>query len=131
MKSLGLDVAQAHLVDELARAAALGVHQHLGVGVRRARGIQRLGPNSLVHVALAHPHLDVAVGSHPPHVRAEEEVGQEENALVGGNGVDHVEHVAAGAAVVELRLDLGGGVHVADRDVVRETAPSTAARRRR
>ena len=46
--------------------------------------------------------------------------GRKRMPLVLGDGVDHVEHVAAGAAVVELRLHLGGRVDVADGDVVGE-----------
>ena len=120
VQSLRPDVAPAHLVDELARAAALRMHQDLGVRVLLARGVERLGADPLVHVALAQPHLDPPVRPHPAHVGAEEEVGEEEDALVRRDGVDHVEHVAAGAAVVELRLHVGGRVDVAHRDVVRE-----------
>ena len=120
VQTLRLDVAPAHLVDELAGAAALGMHQHLGVRIALPGGVQRLGADALVHVALPHPDLDPPVGPHPAHVGAEEEIGQEEDALVLGDGVDHVEHVAAGAAVVELRLHLRGGVDVAHRDVAGE-----------
>ena len=86
-------------------------------GMRRAHLGQPVGPDAGMHVALAQPHLDVPVRTHASHVRAQEEVGQEEDALALRDRVDHVQHVAAGAAVVELRLHLGGGVHVPHRDV--------------
>ncbi len=54
------------------------------------------------------------VGAHPPHMGPEEEVGAEEDAAVLRDRIDHLENVAAGAAVVQLGLHLGGRIHVAD-----------------
>ena len=119
----GLMSPRPDLVDELARAAALGVDQDLGVGVALPRRVEGLAPDAPVHVALAHPDLDPAVRPHPARVGAEEEVGEEEDAAIGRNRVDHVEDVAAGAAVVQLGLHLRGGVDVAHRDVIGKLRP--------
>ncbi len=94
--------------------------QHLGVGMRRTLGIERIGVDALVHMALAHPDLDLPVGPHPPHVGAQEEVGQEQDAPVFRHGIDHVQHVATGAAVVQLRLHRCSGIHVPHRHVAGE-----------
>ena len=93
------------------------MNQHLCLGIFRTRLIQHVGTDALVDVTLSHPDLDPPVRPHPADVAAEEEVGKEENALVFRDRVDHVEHVAAGAAVVQLGFHLGSGVDVANRDV--------------
>jgi hypothetical protein len=123
VEALGIDVAAAHAVDELPGATAFGVHQHFGLRIRSARFVQDLRANSLVDVALTHPHLDPPVGAHPPHVASEEEVGKKQDPLVRRDCVDHIEHVPAGAAVIELRLHLGRGVHVSHGDVIGELRP--------
>jgi hypothetical protein len=120
VQPFGVDVAESHAVDQLPGAATLGVHQHLGIGVRGAGFVEHLRADSFVHVAFAHPDLDTAIRPHPPHVAAEEEVGQEEDPNVRRNSVDDVERVAAGAAVVELGFDFCCGVDVAHRDVTGE-----------
>ena len=71
-----------HLVDELAGAAALRMHQHLGVGMR-ARA-PRSAVSGRMPLCTWHSPIHTstfAVRAHAAHVRAEEEVGQEENAL--------------------------------------------------
>ena len=96
------------------------MHQHVRLGMRLPLRLERLGIDALVDVAFAQPDLDVSVRPVAPHVRAEEKIGKEEDALVFRDRVDHVEHVAAGAGVIELGLHLGGRVDVADGDVARE-----------
>ena len=89
------------------------------------------GIDAGVHVTLAHPHVDVLAPGHPPHVRAEEHVGQEEDLLVGGDGVHDLHRVARRAAVVALGLHLGRRVHVRDDDGARMLGLPLAELRRR
>src|SRR6185312_676758 len=120
VQSIGADVAPTHGVDELTRAATLGMNQHLCLGVFRTRLIQHVRTYALVDVTLSHPYLDPPLRPHPADVAAEEEVGQEENPLVFRDGVDDIEHVAAGAAVVQLGFHLRRGIDVAHGDVPRK-----------
>ena len=69
-----------------------------------------------MHVTLAHPHVHVLPAGDTPYVRAEEHVGEKQNLLVEGNGVDDLDRVTRRAAVVALRLHLGGRVYVGDDD---------------
>ena len=64
-------------------------------------------------VAFAEP-LDQAAAGHALQPDPQELIRQEEDLAVGGNRVDHGFRVTAGAAVIALGLDLGGGVDVAD-----------------
>ena len=67
----------------LARAAALGVDEQLGVGRLLVPALDVLGPDARVHVALAHPDRQLAT-RHLLQPDAEEEVGQEEDLLIPG-----------------------------------------------
>ena len=96
VQSIGADVAPTHGVDELTRAATLGMNQHLCLGVFRTRLIQHVRTYALVDVTLSHPYLDPPLRPHPADVAAEEEVGQKENPFIFRDGVDDIEHVAAG-----------------------------------
>src|SRR3954466_10836562 len=120
VQSFGADVAHTHAVDELTRAATLGVNQHLCLGIFGTRLVQHVRPNALVDVTLTHPDLDLPLRPHPADVAAEEEIGQEENPFVFRDSVDDIEHVAAGAAVVQLGFDLCRGVDIPNGDVPRE-----------
>ncbi len=93
------------------------MHQHLGVGMGAALRFERVGADAFVDVALSKPYLDVPVGPVPADVRAEEEIRKEENAPVVRDRIDHVQHVAAGAGVVQLGFDLGTRIHVPDRHI--------------
>ena len=72
----------------LAGAAALGMHEQLGVGIVVVPALDVLGPDAGVHVALAHPEHQLAPG-HLLEPEPEEEVGQEEDLLIGGDRLDH------------------------------------------
>ena len=100
-------------------------------GCSRALPGEVRGVDAGVHVALAHPDVDVLPARHAPHVRAEEHVGEEEDLLVGGDRVHDLDRVARRAAVVALRLHLGGRVDVRDDDRARDARPSTRAAGRR
>src|SRR3546814_5600065 len=61
-----------------------------------------------VDVTLAHPHMNVLASGHPPHVRTQEHVRQEQDLLPGGNRLDDLDRVPRRAAVIAFRLYLGG-----------------------
>jgi len=55
--ALGVDVAGGDVLHHARGAAALGVDQEVGAGVRRARRGDVVGTYPGVHVALAVPHV--------------------------------------------------------------------------
>ena len=89
-------------------------HQ-LGIGELGEAGLQVGGLDAGVHVALPHPHLQLA-SRLALHVGREEHVGEEEDLPVRGDRLHDLDGIGGGAAVVGLRLHLGGGVDVGDDD---------------
>ena len=112
-----IHVARGHVLHDLGRAAALGMDQELGARVLGAHVGDVRRADARVHVALAVPDVHPPAG-HPLDVGAEEHVGAEEDlgvvAVLAADVLDHLDGVRGGAAVVGLRLDLGGGVDVHD-----------------
>src|SRR5699024_7645296 len=108
------DGAAAHEVEGGSGATAFGVHVHLRVGLGLHSLSEGVAVDPGVHVALAHPHVDVLAAGGALDVGAEELVGKEEDLLLLGDGADHVGGVGGGAADVGLGLDRGGGVDVGD-----------------
>src|ERR1700716_4049868 len=76
-------------------------------------GVDVIGFDAGVHVALPHPDVHLAAGD-ALQVGAQEHVGEEEDLLVLGDASDDLLGVAAGAAVVGFGLDLGAAVDVAN-----------------
>ncbi len=74
-----------------------------------------LRADARVDVALAHPHHQLAARD-LLEPETEEEVGQEQDLLIGRDRLDHAARVAGGAAVVALGLHLGARVDVRDDD---------------
>ena len=114
-EDVGALVRERH---RLARAAALGMDEQLGVGRLGLPALDVGGPDAGVDVALAEPDPQLAAG-HPLEPEAEVEVGQEEDLPVGRDRLDHRPRVPGGAAVVALGLHLGGRVDVGDDDRAR------------
>ncbi len=112
--ALRLDGALAGHVDGRVRAAALRVDVQVGVRVGGGAARQLLTVDVGVHVALARPDEDVVAAGLALDVGAEELIRVEQDGLVGGQRVHHVDGVGGGAADVGLRLHVGGGVDVAD-----------------
>ena len=107
---LAVEVAGGDVLHDAGRAAALGVDQELGGGMRGAHRGDVGGADPGVDVAFAVPDV------HPPaelvldvgaeeHVRAEEDLGVLAVGLV--DVADDRDRVGGGAAVVGERLDLG------------------------
>jgi hypothetical protein len=109
------DVAVRQVLHHRRRTAALGVDQHVGVGMLVAHPLHIVGPQGGVHVALpgpdAHllPRLLLDEGTEP-HVRAEEDLGV--GTVLAVDVLDHVHRVRRRDAVVGLGLHLGGRIHV-------------------
>ena len=97
------------------RAAALGVDEHVGVGVLVAHPLDVVGAQGGVDVALAGPDAHLLAGllldeRAEPHVGAEEDLGV--GAVLAVDVLDHLDRVRGRDAVVGLGLHLGGRVHV-------------------
>ncbi len=92
------------------------MHVHLGVGLGLHAFAQGVAVDTGVHVALAHPDVDVLAAGDPLDVGAQELVREEEDLLVLRDGADDVGGVGGGAADVGLGLDRGGGVDVGHHD---------------
>ena len=65
------------------RAATLGVDVEVGLGIGLDLVTQLGGGDVGVHVALAHPDVDVVASGHAAHMGTEELVRTEEDLLVG------------------------------------------------
>ena len=114
MGASGGDIAVRRRVVHGARhAAALGMHQELGIGILPPLGLHVGRAERRVHVALPHPHLDGAP-RHAAHMASQEEVRHEQHRHVGRQCLDDRHRVARGAAVVGLGLHRGAAVHVGD-----------------
>ena len=119
MDALGGQLAVGHHPQRAGGAAALGVHEQLGVRGGLDALPQVGGGDAGVHVALAHPDAHVGAAGDPLDVRAEELVGQEQHLAVGGDRLDDLDGVGRRAADVGLGLHLGGRVDVGDDDGAR------------
>ena len=69
-----------------------------------------------VHVALAHPHVDVLAPRHSPNVRAKEHIWKEENVRFSRDRVYDLDGVPGRAAIIALGFDLGRRVDVGHDD---------------
>ena len=110
----------------LARAAALGVDEQLGVGRLVLPALDVGRPDARVHVALAHPDRSACGPVTRSSQRPRKRSGRKRISLVAGDRLDHGLRVARRAAVVALGLHLGGRVHVRDDDARRDARPSSA-----
>jgi hypothetical protein len=108
-------VAERH---RLARAAALGMDEQLGVGRFRLPALDVGRADARVDVALPEPDRELPAG-HLLEPEAEVHVRQEQDLLLRRDRLDHGLRVAGGAAVVALRLHFRRGVHVGDDDRAR------------
>ncbi len=102
----------------LARAAALRVDEQLRIRCLLRPAVDVGGTDAGMDVAFAHPDLELAAG-HLLEPEPEVHVGEEEDLGVLGNRLDHRLRVARRAAVVALRLHLGGRVDVRHDDRAR------------
>ena len=110
------DRTAAGQVERGGRAAALGVHEQLGVGVCGGLRGQLGAVDARVDVALPRPDVHVLPTQGPADVRAEELVGQEQHLPLRRDRGHHLHGVAGRAADVGLGLHRCGRVDVADDD---------------
>ena len=113
-RSAGRQVTLAGQPDRRRRAAALRVHEQLGVRMRRYLAADIDRADAGVHVTFAEPDLDVGASGLPAYVRAEELVGQEQHRTFRRNRLDDLDRIRRGAADVGFGLHRGSRVHVRD-----------------
>src|SRR5207245_9720354 len=109
------------------RAAALGVDEQRGVGLSGRLTAQLLRADPGVHMAFAHPDVDVVAPGLAADMRAEELVGEEEHLAFGRYRRDDLYRVRRRAAPVRLGLDLRAGVDMGDHDRAGVLGPRLAA----
>ena len=97
-------------------AAALGVDHHLGVRMRSHLVSDILRRDACVHMALAHPDVDVLAARLAFHMRAEELVREEQDLGVFGDAAHDIGSVGRGAADVALGLHRSRGIDVGNDD---------------
>ena len=111
----GVDVAGGDVLHHRGRAAALGVDEEVGAGMRGAHRRDVARADAGVDVALAVPHVHRAARA-LLDVGAEEHVGAEQDlgvlAVLAVDVLDDRDGVRRGDAVVGLGLHLGGRVDV-------------------
>ena len=95
------------------------MNQEFGTRMRRPLEPDVLGINPGVDVTLSHPHVHVPAARNAPYVGAEEHVRKKKNLAIGGNRVHDFDGITRRAAVVALRLYLGGSIDVGDHDRAR------------
>src|SRR5207244_12102124 len=108
--------AGAGLPQRGGRAAALGVDEQRGVGLSGRLTAQLLRADPGVHMAFAHPDVDVVAPGLAADVRAEELVGEEEHLALGRYRRDDLYRIRPRAAHVRLGFDLRAGVDIRDHD---------------
>src|SRR5580692_739125 len=86
----------------------------VGLGGRLTAQLLRADPG--VHMAFAHPHVDVVAPGLAADMRAEELVGEEEHLAFGRYRRDDLYRVRRCAARVRLGFDPRAGVDVRDHD---------------